>query len=332
MSSDLDGILPRAAAAVASARTPHELDQARAALVGRKGALTLEMRKIGAMAPGERRRAGERLNGIRSELEAMLARRKAELSDEALGRRMEGERVDVTLPGRRPARGGLHPLTLTLERLRGIFRTVGFDVADGPEIESDLYNFTRLNHPEDHPARSAHDTFYIEGHPGHLLRTHTSPVQIRYAEGRPPPFRVIAPGKVYRVDHDATHSPMFHQVEGLWVDDRVRFSDLKGVLVGFFRLFFDDDRLGIRFRPSYFPFTEPSAEFDIRWGDRWLEVCGCGMVHPNVLRSAGIDPGRHQGFAFGVGLERLAMLRHGIDDIRLFYENDARFLGAFAGE
>lgn len=329
MPPDIDGILPRAEKAIASSRTPHELDQARSALVGKKGALTLEMRKLGSMPADGRREAGARLNRVREELEGMLARRKAELADEALGRRMAGEAVDTTLPGRREAQGAVHPLTQTLERLRAIFQTIGFDVADGPEIESDLNNFTLLNHPEDHPARSAHDTFYISGHPGHLLRTHTSPVQVRYAKDHPPPFRVIAPGKVYRVDHDATHSPMFHQVEGMWVDERVRFSDLKGVLVEFFRLFFEDDRLGIRFRPSYFPFTEPSAEFDIRWGDRWLEVCGCGMTHPNVLRAAGIDPGRHQGFAFGVGIERLAMLRHGIDDIRLFFENDARFLALF---
>jgi phenylalanyl-tRNA synthetase alpha chain len=233
------------------------------------------------------------------------------------------------LPGRGLAAGGLHPVTRTVERIEGLFRSMGFDVADGPEIENDYYNFTALNQPENHPARSMHDTFYLaDGQ--HLLRTHTSPIQIRYLERHAPPVKVIAPGRVYRVDSDATHSPMFHQVEALWVDEHITFADLKGVLIGFLRAFFERDDLGVRFRPSFFPFTEPSAEIDMSFGDGWLEISGAGQVHPNVLRAVGIDPERYQGFAFGMGPDRLAMLRYGVDDLRLFYENDLRFLRQFA--
>ncbi|NBS67153.1 MAG: phenylalanine--tRNA ligase subunit alpha, partial [Betaproteobacteria bacterium] len=246
--------------------------------------------------------------------------------------RLAQESVDVTLPGRGMGAGGLHPITLTIARIEAIFHSIGFDVADGPEIEEDFYNFTALNTPENHPARSMHDTFYVEG--GLLLRTHTSPVQVRYARMHPPPIRVIAPGKTYRVDSDATHSPMFHQFEGLWIDEDISFADLKSVYSDFLRRFFESDSLDVRFRPSYFPFTEPSAEIDIRFPDgplagRWLEVSGSGQVHPNVVRNFGLDPERWVGFAFGSGIERLAMLRYGIGDLRLFYENDLRFLQQF---
>ena len=330
MPSEYEQILTSAERDLAACARPHELDRAKAAYLGKKGLIAVELGKLRDLPLDERRERGKELNSLRDRFEALLERRKREIRRAELETRLKDETIDVTLPGRPRPAGSLHPLTLTQERLRRIFASIGFDVADGPEIESDLYNFTLLNHPQDHPARSQHDTFYVKGHADHLLRTHTSPVQIRYAEKHEPPIRVIAPGKVYRVDHDATHSPMFHQVEGMWIDREVRFSDLKGVLEEFFRLFFDDRGLEMRFRPSFFPFTEPSAEFDIRWGGKWLEVCGCGMMHPNVLRAAGVDAGEHQGFAFGVGLERLAMLRHGIDDIRLFFENDARFLEAFS--
>jgi len=246
----------------------------------------------------------------------------------------------VTLPGRGTGRGGLHPVTLTIERIEAIFRSIGFDVADGPEIEEDFYNFTALNTPENHPARSMHDTFYVDakdagGH-GMLLRTHTSPMQIRYARMHAPPIKVIAPGRTYRVDSDATHSPMFHQFEGLWVDEDISFADLKSVYTSFLHRFFERDDIDVRFRPSYFPFTEPSAEIDMRFTEgplegRWLEVSGSGQVHPNVVRNIGLDPERFIGFAFGSGVERLAMLRYGVSDLRMFYENDLRFLKQFNG-
>ena len=245
----------------------------------------------------------------------------------------------MSLPGRSVGHGGLHPLTLTIARIEEIFRSIGFDVADGPEIEEDFYNFTALNTPEDHPARSMHDTFYLDpvpgAQPGLLLRTHTSPMQIRYARANRPPIRVIAPGKAYRVDSDATHSPMFHQVEGLWVDDDISLADLKSVYADFLAQFFERDDIDVRFRPSYFPFTEPSAEIDMRFADgplagRWLEVSGAGQVHPDVVRNIGLDPERYIGFAFGSGVERLAMLRYGVGDLRVFYENDLRFLQQFA--
>jgi phenylalanyl-tRNA synthetase alpha chain len=236
------------------------------------------------------------------------------------------------LPGRKRGRGGIHPIMRTWERVETIFRSIGFDVADGPEIETDWYNFTALNQPENHPARSMHDTFYVEG--GLLLRTHTSPVQVRYATQHQPPIKIIAPGRTFRVDSDATHSPVFHQVEGLWIDEHISFADLKGVYTDFLRTFFETDQLAVRFRPSFFPFTEPSAEIDMRFAsgplkDRWLEISGSGQVHPNVVRNFGLDPERWIGFAFGSGLERLTMLRYGIDDLRLFFENDLRFLRQF---
>jgi phenylalanyl-tRNA synthetase alpha chain len=251
------------------------------------------------------------------------------LADAKLAAQLAADALDVSLPGRGRNVGGLHPLTRTLERIETLFRALGFDVADGPEIEDDFHNFTALNTPENHPARSMHDTFYVEG--GMVLRTHTSPIQIRWMETHAPPIRIIAPGRVYRVDSDATHSPMFHQVEGLWIADDVSFADLKSVFSEFLRNFFERDDVTLRFRPSFFPFTEPSAEIDMRFGDGgWLEIAGAGQVHPNVLRAVNIDPERWQGFAFGMGPDRLAMLRYGVDDLRLFYENDLRFLRQFA--
>ena len=246
---------------------------------------------------------------------------------------LKAEALDVTLPGRQRGTGGLHPVTRAIERIEAIFGSMGFDVADGPEIETDWYNFTALNQPENHPARSMHDTFYVEG--GLLLRTHSSPMQVRYARQHQPPLRVIVPGRTYRVDSDATHSPMFHQVEGLWIDTDISFADLKGVYTDFLRQFFETDQLQVRFRPSFFPFTEPSAEIDLRFNSgalkgRWLEISGSGQVHPQVVRNFGLDPERYIGFAFGSGLERLTMLRYGIDDLRLFYEGDLRFLEQFS--
>jgi len=322
------------------AGSPHELANAKARALGKDGALSAEMKKLGALAPAERAVAGRALNETKQRIEAALRAREAALADEALRSRLAQEAIDVTLPGRGLGAGGLHPLTRTIERVEAIFRSIGFDVADGPEIEEDFFNFTALNTPPDHPARSMHDTFYVDARDADgrqlLLRTHTSPVQVRYARTHEPPIRVIAPGKTYRVDSDATHSPMFHQFEGLWIDEHVSFTDLKSVYADFLRRFFERDDLDVRFRPSYFPFTEPSAEIDMRFADgplagRWLEVSGSGQVHPNVVRNFGLDPERCIGFAFGSGIERLAMLRYGVGDLRLFYENDLRFLQQFNG-
>jgi phenylalanyl-tRNA synthetase alpha chain len=270
-----------------------------------------------------------------AELEQVKARYlgKAALAQSALDARLAEEAIDVTLPGRKRGHGGIHPVIRTWQRVEEIFRSIGFDVADGPEIETDWHNFTALNQPENHPARSMHDTFYVEG--GLLLRTHTSPMQVRYARQHAPPIKVIAPGRTYRVDSDATHSPMFHQVEGLWIDEHISFADLKGVYTNFLHAFFETDALQVRFRPSFFPFTEPSAEIDMAFATgplkgRWLEISGSGQVHPNVMRNFALDPERYIGFAFGSGLERLTMLRYGIDDLRLFFEGDLRFLRQFA--
>ncbi|RIK97911.1 MAG: phenylalanine--tRNA ligase subunit alpha [Burkholderiales bacterium] len=325
---------------IGAARNPHELANAKARALGKDGALSAEMKKLGALSPAERAAAGRALNETKQRIEAALRAREAALADEALRERLAQEAIDVTLPGRGLGAGGLHPLTRTIERVEAIFRSIGFDVADGPEIEEDFFNFTALNTPPDHPARSMHDTFYVDARDAEgrqlLLRTHTSPVQVRYARTHQPPIRVIAPGKTYRVDSDATHSPMFHQFEGLWIDEQVSFTDLKSVYADFLRRFFERDDLDVRFRPSYFPFTEPSAEIDMRFADgplagRWLEVSGSGQVHPNVVRNFGLDPERYIGFAFGSGIERLAMLRYGVGDLRLFYENDLRFLQQFNG-
>ncbi|MDM7323169.1 MAG: phenylalanine--tRNA ligase subunit alpha [Gammaproteobacteria bacterium] len=304
------------------------LDAIRVRFLGKKGLLTEAMKGLGKLPPEEKRTQGAVLHALRQKLEQVLEARRQALEAQALAQRLASEAVDITLPGRRQAMGSLHPVTLTLRRIEALLGQLGFAVAEGPEVEDDFHNFTALNIPESHPARAMHDTFYFDTHT--LLRTHTSPVQIRAMEKQQPPLRVIAPGRVYRCDSDATHSPMFHQIEGLWVDESISFAHLKGVVQEFLRRFFERDDLSVRFRPSFFPFTEPSAEIDMSWGDGWLEIGGCGMVHPNVLAAVRIDAERYQGFAFGLGIERLTMLRYGIDDLRLFFENDLRFLEQFA--
>jgi phenylalanyl-tRNA synthetase alpha chain len=325
---ELDKLVAEAMALFGGIDDADALEQAKARYLGKSGALTGLLKGLGKLSAAERPAAGARINAAKQQLEDALHAERERIADRALEARLAGESVDVTLPGRGRGMGGLHPVSRTMERIEQLFRAIGFAVADGPEIETDFYNFTALNQPENHPARSMHDTFYLaDGR--HLLRTHTSPIQIRYMEQHQPPIRIIAPGRVYRVDSDATHSPMFHQVEGLWIDEQVSFADLKGVLIDFFRRFFDSDDLQVRFRPSFFPFTEPSAEIDMSFGNGWLEVGGCGMVHPNVLRNVGIDSERYQGFAFGLGPDRLTMLRYGVNDLRLFYENDLRFLKQF---
>ena len=323
----LQAIVDEARRAFDAAADAAALENAKARYLGKSGRVTAELKALAALAPDARRARGAAVNAVKSAIEAALAARRAAIDDARLARELAADALDVTLPGRGIDVGGLHPLTRTLERVATLFHSMGFVVAEGPEIEDDFHNFTALNTPENHPARSMHDTFYVEG--GALLRTHTSPVQVRWMETHAPPFRIIAPGRVFRVDSDATHSPMFHQVEGLWIDRDVTFADLKGVITQFLRQFFERDDLKVRFRPSFFPFTEPSAEIDMSFGDGWLEIAGSGQVHPNVLRMAGIDPEVWQGFAFGMGPDRLAMLRYGIDDLRIFYENDLRFLAQF---
>jgi phenylalanyl-tRNA synthetase alpha chain len=326
--TELDRIVAAAHADFAAARDPATLENAKARYLGKAGALTDLLKSLGKLPATERPAAGAAINAAKGELEAALSRRRDALADDKLARQLAGESLDVSLPGRGTGTGGLHPITRTLERIETLFRSLGFEVADGPEIEDDFHNFTALNMPEDHPSRSMHDTFYVEG--GRVLRTHTSNVQIRHMETHAPPVKIIVPGRVYRVDSDATHSPMFHQVEGLWIDEDVTFADLKGVFTEFLRNFFERDDLAVRFRPSFFPFTEPSAEIDMSFGSGWLEISGAGQVHPNVLRAVGIDPERWQGFAFGMGADRLAMLRYGVDDLREFFANDLRFLRQFA--
>ena len=325
---DLDKLVTEATTLFASIDDANALEQAKARYLGKSGALTDLLKGLGSLPAAEKPAAGALINVAKQALEQALHEQRERIAEHMLESKLAEESIDVTLPGRGRGMGGLHPVSRTMERIEQLFRSIGFDVADGPEIETDFYNFTALNQPENHPARSMHDTFYLADGK-HLLRTHTSPIQIRYMEQNRPPIRVIAPGRVYRVDSDATHSPMFHQVEGLWIDEHISFAHLKGVLVDFFRRFFEDDRLQIRFRPSFFPFTEPSAEIDMSFGDGWLEVGGCGMVHPNVLRNVNIDSERYQGFAFGLGPDRLTRLRYGVNDLRLFYENDLRFLKQF---
>ena len=331
-------LIDEAAALLDAATDANSLANAKARFLGKDGLLTARLKALGSLSPEARSVQGKALNQIKQAIEAKLALRQKALEQAELDAQLSQESIDVTLPGRGAGRGGLHPVTLTIERVEAIFRSIGFDVADGPEIEQDFFNFTALNTPDNHPARSMHDTFYIEGDDDTgrplLLRTHTSPMQIRYARMHSPPIKVIAPGKTYRVDSDATHSPMFHQVEGMWIDEDVSFADLKNVYTEFLRRFFERDDIDVRFRPSYFPFTEPSAEIDMRFPDgplagRWLEVSGSGQVHPNVVRNIGLDPERYIGFAFGSGIERLAMLRYGVGDLRLFYDNDLRFLEQF---
>jgi phenylalanyl-tRNA synthetase alpha chain len=326
---DLDAIVEEALESFSRTTDADALEQVKARYLGRSGALTQVSKTLGKLPPDERPAMGSRINTAKDRLEDALRRQRDAIRAGKLEARLREEALDVTLPGRGAGVGGLHPVTRTLERVEALFLSLGFEVADGPEIETDYYNFTALNQPENHPARSMHDTFYLADGK-HLLRTHTSPIQIRYMEQHPPPVKIIAPGRVYRVDSDATHSPMFHQVEGLWVDEHVTFADLKGVLAEFLRWFFEREDLKVRFRPSFFPFTEPSAEVDMSFGERWLEMGGCGMVHPKVLANVGIEAERFQGFAFGMGLDRLTMLRYGVNDLRLFFANDLRFLKQFA--
>lgn len=325
---DLDAIVNEALALFAGIRDADELEQAKARYLGKTGALTELLKGLGKLPPAERPAMGSRINAAKDGLEAALREQREKIQARKLEAKLSEEALDVTLPGRGLGLGGLHPVTRTMERIEALFRSLGFEVADGPEIETDYYNFTALNQPENHPARSMHDTFYLDDGK-HLLRTHTSPIQIRYMESHRPPIKIIASGRVYRVDSDATHSPMFHQVEGLWIDEHITFADLKGVLADFLRRFFERDDLKVRFRPSFFPFTEPSAEIDMSFGDGWLEMGGAGMVHPNVLRNVKIDSEQYQGFAFGLGPDRLTMLRYGVNDLRLFFENDLRFLKQF---
>ncbi len=330
MSAELEQIVAAALAEFGACTEPAALENSQGEVPGQVGradrAPEGARQAAGGRAP-RRRRA--RSTPPRSRLEDALAARRDALGEAKLAQQLAADALDVSLPGRGVGAGGLHPITRTMQRIETLFRSLGFAVADGPEVEDDFHNFTALNMPEDHPSRSMHDTFYVDG--GRVLRTHTSPVQIRYMETHAPPIKIIAPGRVYRVDSDATHSPMFHQVEGLWIAEDVTFADLKGVFTEFLRNFFERSDLRVRFRPSYFPFTEPSAEIDMAFGDGgWLELAGAGQVHPNVLRSVGIDPERWQGFAFGMGPDRLAMLRYGVDDLRAFYENDLRFLRQFA--
>jgi phenylalanyl-tRNA synthetase alpha chain len=325
---DLDAIVNEALVLFADITDADQLEQAKSRYLGKSGALTGVLKGLGKLPAAERPAMGGRINAAKEKLETALRAQREKIQSEKLESRLKEEALDVTLPGRGLGLGGLHPVTRTLERIETLFRSVGFEVADGPEIETDYYNFTALNQPENHPARSMHDTFYLEGGK-YLLRTHTSPIQIRYMETHRPPIKIIAPGRVYRVDSDATHSPMFHQIEGLWIDTNITFADLKGVIADFFSRFFERSDLKLRFRPSFFPFTEPSAEIDMSFGDGWLEMGGCGMVHPNVLRNVSIDSEVYQGFAFGLGPDRLAMLRYGVNDLRLFFENDLRFLKQF---
>jgi phenylalanyl-tRNA synthetase alpha chain len=336
---NLEAIVARARADFGAATDPAALENAKARYLGKAGELTALVKALGTLPVEERKRAGAAINAAKDALEGALDARRAELADAKLAARLAEEALDVTLPGRGSARGGVHPVMRTWQRIETIFRSIGFDIADGPEIETDWYNFTALNNPENHPARSMQDTFYVDLKDTSglqlLLRTHTSPMQVRYARTHRPPIKVIAPGRTYRVDSDATHSPMFHQVEGLWIDEDVSFADLKGVYTDFLRRFFETEDLQVRFRPSYFPFTEPSAEIDMKFESgplkgRWLEISGSGQVHPAVVRNFGLDPERYIGFAFGSGLERLTMLRYGIDDLRLFFDGDLRFLRQFA--
>ena len=326
--SDLATLVDQARNEFAACTDPAALENAKARFLGKTGALTEMLKGLGKLSATERPAAGAAINVAKQEIEGALDARREALANAKLEAQLAAEALDVSLPGRSRGMGSLHPLMRVQERIETLFHSLGFAVADGPEIEDDFHNFTALNTPENHPARSMQDTFYVED--GMVLRTHTSPIQVRWMETHAPPIRIIAPGRVYRVDSDATHSPMFHQIEGLWIDRDVTFADLKAVVSEFLRRFFERDDLRVRFRPSFFPFTEPSAEIDLAFGDdRWLEVMGSGQVHPNVLRAVGIDPEVYQGFAFGMGPDRLAMLRYGIDDLRVFYENDLRFLSQF---
>ena len=342
MQEELDNLVSQAREAAAQATDPRALDDVRVHYLGKKGVLTERMKQLGKLSAEERPKAGQAINQAKAAVMELLEARRVQLESAKLAAQLAAETIDVTLPGRGRSGGGLHPVTRCLDRIEALFTQMGFDIADGIEIEDDYHNFEALNIPAHHPARAMHDTFYVEhqGAGSRLLRTHTSPVQIRFMENNTPPFRIIAPGRVYRCDSDLTHTPMFHQIEGLLVDENVSFADLKGILYDFTREFFERD-LELRFRPSYFPFTEPSAEVDVQCvicggeGCRvcshsgWIEVLGCGMVHPRVFEHVNVDTERYTGYAFGLGVERLAMLRYGVDDLRLFFENDLRFLEQF---
>jgi phenylalanyl-tRNA synthetase alpha chain len=324
--NDLTQIIEQAKADINAADNVADLDQVRVSYLGKKGSLTERLKQLGKLSAEERPQAGQAINDAKIIVQDAINDRREFLDNERINAKISGEKVDVTLPGRGEGSGGLHPITQTLERIESLFSQMGFEVAEGPEVEDDLHNFEALNIPAHHPARAMHDTFYFDDNT--LLRTHTSSVQIRFMKERKPPLRFIAPGRVYRHDSDMTHTPMFHQVEGLMIDEDVNFSQLKGLIIDFLEHFFEK-KLEVRFRPSYFPFTEPSAEVDIMSENGWLEVLGCGMVHPKVLANVGVDSEKYTGLAFGMGVERLAMLRHGIDDIRIFFENDLRFLEQF---
>jgi phenylalanyl-tRNA synthetase alpha chain len=345
--TDFETLVRDAEAEFARAVAPAELENAKARFLGKSGRVTEQLKALGRLGPDERKRRGAAINAAKERIEAALVARRGALAQAELDRQLAAEAIDVTLPGRARGGGSLHPITRARMRIEAIFRSMGFDVADGPEIETDWYSFTALNNPENHPARSMQDTFYVDlkdADGGWLnLRPHTSPMQIRYAQAHAaahagdahmPDIRVIAPGRTFRVDSDATHSPMFHQVEGLWIGDDVSFRDLKAMYLAFIRAFFETEHVKLRFRPSYFPFTEPSAEIDIMFESgplegRWLEVSGSGQVHPQVVRHMGLDPERHIGFAFGSGIDRLAVLRYGMSDLRPFFEGDLRFLAQF---
>lgn len=339
MAQDLENLLEQASRSIDQSADMAALDAVRVAYLGKKGELTARLKNLGRLPADERPAAGQAINEVKTRIQELLETRRAVLSDAAIASRLEAETVDISLPGRNAGAGGLHPVTLTMNRISQMFGKLGFDIAEGPEVEDDLHNFEALNIPRHHPARAMHDTFYFDD--GMLLRTHTSPVQIRVMQNQAPPFRVIAPGRVYRCDSDLTHTPMFHQVEGLLVDENVSFANLKGTLEEFLRLFFEQDDLKTRFRPSYFPFTEPSMEVDISCvmcagsGCRvcghtgWLEILGCGMVRPELYRHTGVDGEKYTGYAFGLGVERMAMLRYGVNDLRLFFDNDLRFLRQF---
>jgi phenylalanyl-tRNA synthetase alpha chain len=338
-SQDLESLVEGARGEIAGAASIAVLEEIRVRLLGKKGEITAQLKSLGAMEPEARRAAGARINEAKDRITSLLDERRKLLEDEELVRKLASDTIDVTLPGRGLTGGGLHPLSRVRRRIEQIFRSAGFSIVDGPEIEDDWHNFEALNIPANHPARAMHDTFYFPD--GRLLRTHTSPVQVRVLEREPPPIRVIVPGRVYRIDSDMTHTPMFHQVEGLVVDEGISFANLKAILHRFMRELFEKD-VKMRLRPSYFPFTEPSAEVDISCvscggaGCRvckntgWLEVAGCGVVHPNVLTAVNLDPQRYTGYAFGMGLDRLTMLRYNVNDLRMFFENDLRFLRQFA--
>lgn len=330
--ADLNHLIAEAEQDFAACYDVPALENAKAKYLGKSGALTEALKGLGKLTAEERPAAGAAINVVKQAVEQALNHRRDSILAAVQAKQLASETIDVTLPARAQSTGGLHPVTLTLRRVEELFHSIGFSVADGPEIETDFYNFTALNIPDNHPARAMHDTFYVDSSNDsmeYVLRTHTSPVQVHYMENNTPPLKIIAPGRVYRVDSDATHSPMFHQVEGLWVDEQISFANLKGVVQDFLQKFFERDDLTVRFRPSFFPFTEPSAEMDMSWNGGWLEIGGCGMVHPEVLKHVNIDSTKYRGFAFGLGVERLAMLRYGVNDLRHFFNNDLRFLQQF---